>query len=439
MNSNETHILIKVSTLGLSEKMSPVLDYFFKHSATNHCLQVDALHSQAIILDIDSIEGKAVFKEIPDKYRDKQLIVLSVRKPEQENIIYVQKPVKAEALLAAIDKVRTLVAKESVKTSHTNHFNKNTPIALKKNSEYKISNSDIAIRKKAPQINKASNLDINLAIIQQSQQELSETISPQDQAEVKKLRLVERTVSSKVDKSNSGRPDKNDRIIGSAVDIDLDNPEQLKNRFYNPDDFFQGFLYKTILESKRQNKPAMLNISEYSIVTLPNANTALIDASESQLQALSSIPLSERTMTIFFLGDAQLKKFSARSKPVKVYSLLWKAAIMASRGRIPSGTDINATVKFRQWSTIVDHVLQFEYAKTIASLWEEQPLSLIETIKKLNIPQRYVFTFYSACYAIGIASMNLNEKVGWLNTKQSLNMAQNKSLMNKFFNKFKHS
>ena len=447
MTANTKRELIRISTSGLSDKMAPVLDYFFKHSAKKHCQQVDVSQAQAVIIDIDSIEGRALFKELPDSYRDKPLIALSVRDPQQNGIIHVQKPVNADDLLSAIERVRSLIAADSGQPKHEDKPKKKQPPAKAKakaktkavQNDQPVSQQDLSDIRKIRRRNLEAKLDINLAIIQQSQQELDDTLSTVERTGEHTLRLVVDADSETTEILNPSGPDKQDRILGSAPDIDLDDPYQVQKRSYNPDDYLQGFLFKAIRDSRRKNKPAMLSISEYSIVTLPDDNMALINFSESQLHALSSIPLSERTMTVFFPEDALLEEFRARSKSIKLYSLLWKVAIMASRGRIPVGTNIKAPVHLKQWSSVAKHVQLFQHAEAIARLWQEQPLSLVETIEKLNIPQRNVFTFYSACRAIGIATIEQDGDDDGSNTQLSASKKQNENIMNKFMRKFKQS
>ena len=43
------------------------------------------------------------------------------------------------------------------------------------------------------------------------------------------------------------------------------------------------------------------------------------------------------------------------------------------------------------------------YALKISALWIAQPHSLLTTAQVLNIPQRYVFAFYSAAHALKLA------------------------------------
>lgn len=76
-------------------------------------------------------------------------------------------------------------------------------------------------------------------------------------------------------------------------------------------------------------------------------------------------------------------------------SFIWKSTIQASKGRIPKDVDINAIVKMKSWPNF-SQLQVFEYALRIVAVWSKYRLSLYETAKFLQIPQRYVFTLYCA-------------------------------------------
>ena len=419
--------LINVATLGINTKMSQILDYFCKHSAAGYCKHVTPAEAQVIILDIDSLDGKTLLREMPEQYRDKALIVLSVNQPERDDVIYVKKPLKAETLLSAINNTRTLFSSSSSNKIYFDRFLPDTQTGSHLVAEDKSSSMAPASHLQTVSSKRESKVDINLAIIKQGQQELEKIYSTKT---VRSQKLVE---------SEKRLTDRwRDRIIGTAPDVNLDNKEDLYHRSYNPDDYLQGFLHQSILKAKRYNKPVLQSISEYSIIILPNADTVLIDARESQLQALSSIPLADLTMTVIFLDDEQLKKYSTHAHPIPLYDLLWKSALIASRGRIPVDTDLYSPINFSRWSSISSHVLLFKHADTIATLWQQESISLVETLQRLNIPQRYVFAFYSACKAIGIVSAN-HAETEQHNSEPLTQNIQKTTIMNKFFNKFRPS
>ena len=83
-------------------------------------------------------------------------------------------------------------------------------------------------------------------------------------------------------------------------------------------------------------------------------------------------------------------------------SLFWKVALWASRGRLPEGTSLTQPIFLRRWPNFT-RLQVTPYAFAIAALWAEQPRSLLDTARHLQIPQRYVFAFYSAAKSLQLA------------------------------------
>ncbi len=190
--------------------------------------------------------------------------------------------------------------------------------------------------------------------------------------------------------------------IGSAPDIDQDDPEQLASAQYNPVVYFQSHIQRAARKAGKYRKAVLLTMPHGSLVVVSDGKSALLDIKESRLHAFCAIPINDETLTMIFMEEDALQKYRANATPVALVQILWKAAIWASRGRFPIKTSLNNKVIFRDWPDI-SHLLLFPHALRIAALWADQPCSLIETARTLEIHQRYVFAFYSASNAIGIA------------------------------------
>ena len=48
----------------------------------------------------------------------------------------------------------------------------------------------------------------------------------------------------------------------------------------------------------------------------------------------------------------------------------------------------------------------FPHAMPIAAQWSAEAMSAVDVAKTLNIPQRYVFSFYNAANALGLIEMD---------------------------------
>ena len=81
--------------------------------------------------------------------------------------------------------------------------------------------------------------------------------------------------------------------------------------------------------------------------------------------------------------------------------LLWELALWAARGRIPFGVPFDAPVRLLRWPNLTRLALTPD-AIRIAGLWSGHPTSLLLSARALQVPQRHVFAFFSACRALDL-------------------------------------
>jgi len=110
-------------------------------------------------------------------------------------------------------------------------------------------------------------------------------------------------------------------------------------------------------------------------------------------------------------------------------SFKWIVALWCSRGRVPEGVDVTQPVYLRQWPNLTRLEL-IPHAVQIASLLYEHPRSLIDMAKQLDIEQRYVFAFFSACKSIGLSDVSRRD-VDKLFVPEKPEPNKNKSVLGK--------
>ena len=86
-------------------------------------------------------------------------------------------------------------------------------------------------------------------------------------------------------------------------------------------------------------------------------------------------------------------------------AFLWKVAIWTSKGRYPHGIDINLPVFLKQWPNFTRLVITL-HALRITALLMQGPRTLINIAETLDIKYQYVFIYFSAVYALGIAGQS---------------------------------
>ncbi|MBI5618632.1 MAG: hypothetical protein HY943_20335 [Gammaproteobacteria bacterium] len=85
-----------------------------------------------------------------------------------------------------------------------------------------------------------------------------------------------------------------------------------------------------------------------------------------------------------------------------IEAVLWEMALWTYRGRLPAGTDLAQRVKLTRWPNFT-RLIEIPESLRIAAILSQQALTLPFVAEALHVPQRYVFAFYGAAHALGIA------------------------------------
>ncbi|MCG6863511.1 MAG: hypothetical protein LJE70_19970 [Chromatiaceae bacterium] len=187
--------------------------------------------------------------------------------------------------------------------------------------------------------------------------------------------------------------------IGSTPDIDAGDPRQVGKAQYDPDRFLAGTVSRAAAMAERDQRPVSVAGPSWSIVIRPNPTRAFVNIENVHLRTLATLPLQGDVNTTVLSHEESKRTYDGVKW--RMPTLQWMLTLMAARGRVPVGTDLNAKVKLMHWPNLT-RLQAFPNAMRIASLWSRQPVSLMESAAVLGIPQRYVFSFYSAVQAIGV-------------------------------------
>ena len=186
--------------------------------------------------------------------------------------------------------------------------------------------------------------------------------------------------------------------VGSAPDVDLDDPVARGRIYYTPAHFLQGLVARAIAHAREIGRPVRIDgLHGPALVLDPHEGRAWTAQSPNALRALAQLPTRG---TLALAGVDAEAGLPAEATMRSLESLEWDLALWASRGRLPRGTSLEHPVRLRGWPNLTRLSIPPE-ALRIAGLWSRSSPSLRETLDSLDIPQRYVFAFYSACAALG--------------------------------------
>ena len=184
--------------------------------------------------------------------------------------------------------------------------------------------------------------------------------------------------------------------VGTMSDIDVRDPAQRERASYHAGNYLQG-LFESARRFARENGTAAALLHRQDRILTLNANghsyTTSLD--RRSLRSLALIPLVRQDFRIV-VGSAREDGPWHPATP-----LLWELALWAARGRIPFGVPFDAPVRLLRWPNLTRLALTPD-AIRIAGLWSGHPTSLLLSARALQVPQRHVFAFFSACRALDL-------------------------------------
>lgn len=195
--------------------------------------------------------------------------------------------------------------------------------------------------------------------------------------------------------------------VGSNPDIDPNNSEQLEKIYHTPEKYLYFHLARAVKRANEKKSDIRIHtvfgsiLFDYKTQLFHHAFTG------TKLKYIKSSPLFNQTDCSFIEIKSEVlqsKKYNQNAR-----KLIWDSAILASKGRVPRGTNLKQVIEMECWPNFTNLII-FRYVVQITSAWSRHSLSLVETAKQLEVPQRYVFTLYNAMQAIGCAKMSASKK-----------------------------
>ncbi|MCG8489368.1 MAG: hypothetical protein MI756_18015 [Chromatiales bacterium] len=370
---------IRVAAIGMDQRQRNALVMLFSSRCHNRYILVEEESSEICIIDLDLFGGERLWQEFRQRHPNRPLILASLKPRQVENghTLFVKKPIPVMQLMSAIDQLSQTLIK--------------TPV-MKNAEPHQITES-------AP------------AKPQQSQRSASPV--------TRKVASLMTEAQEKV-------------FIGTSPDIDPDNQEQLAKIYYDPQHYLQGHIQQALNQATRHNKNVTVEGPWPAIDMIIGKQQVMVDAGEKHLRPFCTVPDATREVELRF--HEQLRPTTGRQE-YSIYAFIWQLALWASRGRLPSGTNLNQPIYLRRWPNF-SRLVVTPHALAIAALWTKHPRSLIDTANSLAIPQRYVFAFYSAANAIQLAG-ETRRAVDTLLEPPAIKQAKNRGLFSKLLNRLR--
>ncbi len=188
------------------------------------------------------------------------------------------------------------------------------------------------------------------------------------------------------------------RYVGNTKDV---NPEKddLQKIYINAENYFFSSLIKALSLGQEKRTNIGIKTGLGTLIFHYPENVISHNIEKNKLKLLKTTPLINQASLISLNSSTAMK-----NHVIDATNFAWDTTIQTNKGRLPKGTNLLEPVILLVWPNFTKLRI-FRHAIPITAVWSRQRISLVETAKLLDIPQRYVFSLYSAMNALAYAKI----------------------------------
>lgn len=421
----------------MDERSCRIMSMFFKGPCEGHAIVVEENDATVAIVDTRFEHARQVLEQTLAQGKMDAIIVLSSQTTDRiihDKIMYLDKPISTNPMFEALDWAKDLTeGKQRQKPFQTPRSPIRTAKAepvpsaqeLKANEEEAIIIADQVIEQHTEQtVEQPVELETeNTDLPEQSHHINSVTTTAIENKAHASMQVEERDFSD---------------VIGTVLDIDLNDPAKQRAAFYDPSKYYQGCVQDAFNKARTEDTALQLTLGWNPLIILPHSKQIWWDADDKLLKAVSDIEINVKTATITPLSPNALAESVANpEKKQDMDAFLWKLTLWSSRGRYPLAIDIDSPIQLKKWPNFTRYIVTPHALRIAALLIKEGPDTMIGIANTLNIELRYVSIFVSATHALGLIRqlppLKIDEVLS--PTARPKTAPQKRSLLNKILNK----
>jgi len=358
---------IKIHAVGLDKRGTNTLNFFFQKFCVGRCEVVTENQAEVFMLNMDSIGAEKQRVALEASSPSTPIILMSLHPVETGQHYFVRKPLIAEHLLNVLTEIEQLpnrqldIQKPYVET--VEHVADN------------VINS-VTVETREGGITQSSHSVMDAA------QKMSKT------------EIV--------------------YFVGNRSDVDLFDEASKETIYFDPKQYYLGHVQEAIQLAKENNCSIKLTGLSHTLFISPNLDTVYIELSDHKLRyygitALYKKGTSSRYRTRFsydFVKDDDVEELCVRQANFKqnLQSFLWKISLWTSRGRLPVGIPLDVPVYIQAWPNFT-RLIEIPDALRIVACWIPHPKTILKMTENLPVPQRNVFSFFTATYILGLSGV----------------------------------
>jgi len=449
---------LRVDIIGATRRTIDTLEMVFTGPGQGSCLIVNSTVAEVVVMDVDCAEASRVWPDYRTRFPDRPAILLSLRElPSDTEATVLRKPLKSGQLLEALDRIRqrldaddtpgTQAATEPLlrtwSASIGGTVSPPKPALARGDADpaspatpFRDAPAHTPTRHEAPPTSKLNMAPTPIGNPASSGKPAHPTARrPVQDRTVRTTQTTQVYADPAVDEDNASGvsgphsrgsedaqwkpvplPRPSDRVYADSCgvhkDIDPTNPEHVSSLMLPLQGRLLAFLKQGVREAFQDNVVVEVRLPKGFFIVDPHRMKVMSSLDDASLKASCAIAWNDH--------DVQLRRMPAEGiapaenglnneeRWTHFESVLWKAALWTYQGRLPAGIALDTRVYLAHWPNLT-RLAEVPDAMRIAALWTEHPMSLLHTADALKIPQRHVFSFFSAAYTLGIAGQAKRE------------------------------
>jgi len=347
--------IIKIHVLGMDERSCNTLSFFFEKFCNAQCEISEEQYAQAFLVNMDSVDAATELTRLKQNHPNIALILTSIKSIDVGENYFLRKPMIAGHLVNILDGIR-----------------RGVPV-------------------------KPEQLQVKKKQVDDSATSVHQATSDTEQTKTKNEALNAKNMIA---------------FVGDSQDVNLRQIQENTDIFFNLKQYFLGYLQQAYQQAKVEQCAVRLTGVWRPLTIFPDSNQIYVELSDRQLQSICGVSLESKRSVIneedIKIESLDPTKATWECKQYDKYQdldlFMWKMALWTSRGRLPQGLPLDLPIYLLGWPNLSRLILTPE-ALRICACWVPHPRTIINIAEVLNAPQRYVFSFITATYILGMSGL----------------------------------
>ena len=420
IDKSKQNTTLKVCLEDVGTHNKAILDFFFAKLG-QHVFRCVNTQEEATVLLID-YDFPPARQRFETEYQEwnKPAIILSISEVSLENSIWLAKPLTSRALLDAAGTLQQQIAKDPqlrvAEASTGGQAAESNFAAAQQTVLQRPPIPEAEVPAVIPLVNKlegdsAAESSVETEV---TPPDLPTAVAPTPDSatsvtgtEVANERDSAQTVSDEPQRpSEEEKAARNLLLCGNSQDIEV--ATGLNESFYRDDSFFLSSLKDAVRLARQCQQGVLLNFPKARIYVLPEIHRIfcgidIYDSEFTDLIAGCNVRDGGKmhilsTREIHELNDMISQQSSAL---YDMEAFIWTSTLLSAKGSLPRELDPSKTVGLKHWPSLT-RLENFPHVLPIAAQWSASAMSAVDIATSLNIPQRYVFSFYNAANSLSL-------------------------------------